>query len=188
MSDPIPPEVLLSAYAQGVFPMADEEGLSWFSPVMRGLIPLDDRFHLPKGLRRSLKKRPFEIRRDTAFEDVMRACADRDETWIDDTIVASYVRLFELGHAHSVECWDDEGLQGGLYGVRLGRAFFGESMFSRRTDASKIALVHLVEWLREEGVVLLDTQWMTDHLRQFGGHEVPRDEYLGMLAVALGPE
>lgn len=185
MSEPIPPEILLSAYAQGVFPMAEEGELMWFSPVMRGVIPLDERFHIPKGLRRALKKRPFELRRDTAFEAVMRACAEREETWIDETIVASYVGLHELGHAHSVECWDEEGLQGGLYGVRLGRAFFGESMFSRKTDASKIALVHLVEWLREEGVMLLDTQWMTEHLRQFGGYEVPREKYLRMLDGAL---
>mgnify|MGYP002622384174 CR=1 FL=1 len=185
MHGEISPEILLSAYAQGVFPMADDGEIAWFSPVMRGLIPLDERFHVPKGLRRALRKRPFELRRDTAFEEVMRACADRDETWIDDALVASYVRLFELGHAHSVECWDDEGLQGGLYGVRLGRAFFGESMFSRKTDASKIALVHLVGWLRDEGVRLLDTQWMTAHLRQFGGYEVPRARYLAMLGEAL---
>ena len=186
MDGPIPPQVLLSAYAQGVFPMADDDGISWFSPVRRGLIPLDGRFHIPKGLRRSLRRRPFEVRRDTAFEAVMRACADREQTWIDESIIASYRRLFEEGFAHSVECWDADGLQGGLYGVRLGRAFFGESMFSRRTDASKIALVHLVDWLRDEGVVLLDTQWMTDHLRQFGGHEVSRHEYLMLLAAALG--
>jgi leucyl/phenylalanyl-tRNA--protein transferase len=182
----IPPQVLLSAYGQGVFPMADGGDIGWYSPVMRGLIPLDDRFHIPGGLLRALKKRPFELRRDTAFEPVIRACAGRDETWIDETIIASYVGLFDLGFAHSVECWDDEGLQGGLYGVRLGRAFFGESMFSRKTDASKIALVHLVEWLRGEDAMLLDTQWMTDHLRQFGGYEVPRDEYLEMLAAAVG--
>lgn len=182
----IPPQVLLAAYAQGVFPMADEGGIAWFSPVMRGVIPLDGRFHIPKGLRRSLGKRPFVLKRDTAFEEVMRACADREETWIDETIIASYVRLHEEGFAHCVECWDGDGLQGGLYGVRLGRAFFGESMFSRKTDASKIALVHLVEWLREEGAILLDTQWMTDHLRQFGGYEVPRGKYLEMLGEAVG--
>ena len=183
--DIIPPEVLLSAYAQGVFPMAEEGELMWFSPVQRGVIPLDDRFHVPKGLRRALRKRPFELRQDTAFEEVMRACADRDETWIDDRIVASYAKLFELGYAHSFECWDADGLQGGLYGVSLGRAFFGESMFSRKTDASKVALVGLVGWLRGCGFELLDTQWMTDHLRQFGGYEVPRVDYLKLLRGAL---
>lgn len=182
----IPPEILLQAYSEGVFPMAEEGEILWFSPRFRGIIPLDERFHVSKGLRRALKKQRFEVRRDTAFEPLMRACAERDETWIDETIVASYVGLFERGFAHSVECWDEEGLQGGLYGVRLGRCFFGESMFSRKTDASKIALVHLVDWLRGEGAVLLDTQWMTDHLRQFGGYEVPRDEYLKMLGEALG--
>ena len=183
--DIIPPEVLLSAYAQGVFPMAEEGELMWFSPVQRGVIPVDDRFHVTKGLRRALRKRPFEVRRDTVFEEVVRACADRDETWIDDRIVASYVKLFELGYAHSFECWDADGLQGGLYGVSLGRAFFGESMFSKRTDASKVALVGLVGWLREGGFELLDTQWMTDHLRQFGGYEVPRVDYLKLLRGAL---
>jgi leucyl/phenylalanyl-tRNA--protein transferase len=176
---------LLEAYRRGIFPMAEDGELLWFSPERRGLIPLDERFHVPKGLKRALRRRPFEVRRDHAFEAVIRACAERDETWIDETIVASYTRLHALGFAHSVECWDDDGLQGGLYGVKLGRAFFGESMFSRKTDASKIALVHLVEWLRGEGVVLLDTQWMTEHLRQFGGYELARDEYLIALQEAL---
>jgi leucyl/phenylalanyl-tRNA--protein transferase len=185
MTEEIPPHILLGAYAQGVFPMAENGEILWFSPVHRGIIPLDERFHIPHGLRRAMKKAPFSIRMDTAFEAVMRGCAQREETWIDDAIVASYVRLHELGHAHSVECWDDDGLQGGLYGVALGRAFFGESMFSRKTDASKIALVHLVEWLRRGAFELLDTQWMTPHLRTFGGMEVPRARYLKMLASAL---
>ena len=115
----------------------------------------------------------------------MEGCRDREETWIDPVIMESYCELFKQGFAHSVECWDEEGLQGGLYGVRLGRAFFGESMFSRKTDASKIALVNLVEWLREERVILLDTQWMTDHLRTFGGYEVPQVEYRQMLEEAV---
>lgn len=182
----IPPEVLLSAYAQGVFPMAEEGELLWFSPIQRGVIPLDDRFHIPKGLRRTLRRKPFEVRHNTAFEEVMRACADREETWIDEQIVRSYLALFERGHAHSFECWDDDGLQGGLYGVSLGRAFFGESMFSRKADASKVALVALVDWLRVHQFGLLDTQWMTDHLRQFGGYEVPRDEYHLLLREVLG--
>lgn len=181
----ISPNILLGAYAQGIFPMADQGKISWFSPVMRGVIPLDDRFHIPKGLKRALKKKPYEVKMDTAFKDVMQACAERKETWIDDRIIHSYMQLYKLGHAHSFECWDDEGLQGGLYGVALGRAFFGESMFSRKTDASKIALVHLVEWLRENGFILLDTQWMTAHLKQFGGYEVPRAEYMAMLEEAF---
>lgn len=181
----ITPQVLLGAYAQGVFPMGDEGELVWFSPLQRGLIPLDERFHVPRGLRKALRKDLFEVRMDTAFREVMLACADREETWIDEVILESYCDVFELGFAHSVECWDEDGLQGGLYGVRLGRCFFGESMFSRKTDASKVALVYLVEWLRSEGVVLLDTQWMTEHLRQFGGYELPREEYLAVLEEAL---
>lgn len=183
--DLIPPHILLGAYTEGVFPMADNGELIWFSPLMRGIIPLDERFHIPKGLKRALKKRPFELRMNTSFQEVMEGCAARKETWIDEVILGSYCELFQLGYAHSVECWDEEGLQGGLYGVKIGRAFFGESMFSRKTDASKIALVHLVEWLREQEVELLDTQWMTDHLRQFGGYEVPREKYLRMLKNAL---
>jgi len=181
----IPPNVLLGAYSEGVFPMGEEGELAWFSPVQRGVIPLDDRFHIPRGLRKALRKKAFEVRMDTDFRGVMEACADREDTWIDEVILNSYCELHRLGFANSVECWDDEGLQGGLYGVQLGRCFFGESMFSRKTDASKVALVHLVEWLRGEDVILLDTQWMTDHLKQFGGYELPRDEYLKILASAL---
>ena len=128
----IPPEVLLSAYIEGVFPMSENGEIFWFSPKMRGIIPLDDRFHINKGLKRALKKRPFEIRYDTAFREVMEGCSEREETWIDPVIKESYCDLFERGFAHSVECWDEDGLQGGLYGVRIDRAFFGESMFSRR--------------------------------------------------------
>lgn len=181
----IPPEILLEAYSRGVFPMAEDGDILWFSPERRGLIPLDDRFHIPHGLAKSLRRKPFEIRWNTSFRQVMLGCASREETWIDSVIVRSYMKLHRLGHAHSVECWDDEGLQGGLYGVSLARAFFGESMFSRKTDASKIALVALVEHLRERGAVLLDTQWMTGHLRQFGGYELPRQEYLQELQDAL---
>lgn len=181
----IPPEVLLDAYARGIFPMGHEGEILWFSPEQRGLIPLDERFHIPHGLKRTLKRQPFEIRRDSVFRDVMLACAERDETWIDDVILDSYCHLHALGYAHSVECWDDDGLQGGLYGVELPGVFFGESMFSRKTDASKVALVALVENLRSRGFKLLDTQWMTPHLMQFGGHEVPRREYLTLLRKAL---
>jgi leucyl/phenylalanyl-tRNA--protein transferase len=181
----IPPEVLLDAYARGIFPMAHEGEIEWFSPVLRGLIPLDERFHIPHGLKRALKRKPFNLKWDTAFREVMLACAARDETWIDEVVLESYCNLHALGFAHSVECWDDEGLQGGLYGVALPGVFFGESMFSLKTDASKIALVALVENLRERGFQLLDTQWMTSHLRQFGGYELPRKQYQAVLAKAL---
>jgi len=183
------PTLLLNAYASGIFPMAMESGeLGWFSPDPRGIIPLDEGFHVPHGLRRTLKKAPFEIRVNTAFADVMRGCADRRETWIDDTIYKSYVRLHYLGHAHSVEAWRDGQLAGGLYGLALGGAFFGESMFSRAADASKVALVALVERLRERGYSLLDTQWTTGHLRQFGAMDITRRDYLGRLRLALERE
>lgn len=185
MSKIIPPEILLEAYAQGVFPMAEDGEILWFSPERRGLIPLDERFHIPHGLAKSLKRQPFEVRWNTAFREVMLGCASREETWIDEVILDSYCALHAAGHAHSVECWDAEGLQGGLYGVALPGVFFGESMFSRKTDASKIALVALVARLREKGFSLLDTQWMTSHLRQFGGYELPRKSYHAALQSAL---
>ena len=181
----IPPEVLLNGYAQGIFPMAEDGEIAWYRPNLRGVIPLDERFHVPHGLKRALKRRPFELRWSTNFPAVMAGCAARTETWIDEVITASYCQLHRLGFAHSVECWDADGLQGGLYGVALGGAFFGESMFSRRTDASKIALVELVRHLREAGAVLLDTQWLTPHLTQFGGHTLPRPLYERALANAL---
>ena len=181
----IPLEALLNAYANGVFPMAEEGEILWFSPERRGLIPLDSRFRIPHGLRRTLKRGLFEVRWNTAFREVMLACAERKETWIDEVILESYCALHEEGFAHSVECWDADGLQGGLYGVALPGVFFGESMFHRKTDASKVALVALVETLREKNFHLLDTQWMTDHLRQFGGYELPRREYLAQLQAAL---
>jgi leucyl/phenylalanyl-tRNA--protein transferase len=181
----IPAEILLEGYSKGLFPMAHQGVIHWFSPERRGLIPLDQRFHIPHGLERSLKRQPFEIRRDTSFREVMLGCAAREETWIDEVILESFCLLHALGHAHSIECWDDEGLQGGLYGVELPGVFFGESMFSRKTDASKIALVSLVEDLRARGFKLLDTQWMTPHLRQFGGYELPRDEYLAELRCVV---
>ena len=165
--------------------MAEDGEIHWFSPVMRGVIPIDDEFHIPHGLKRSLKKEPYEVKMDTDFRGVIQGCSEREETWIDDVIQDSYCELHKLGFAHSVECYDEEGLQGGLYGVSLERAFFGESMFSRKPDASKIALVHLVEWMRENDYLLLDTQWMTEHLLQFGGKEIPREEYLKLLAEAL---
>ena len=178
-------EVLLGAYSKGVFPMAEDGEISWYSPEQRGVIPLDDRFRVSKSLMKTLKKEPFEIRMNTAFREVMLACAERDETWIDDVILDSYCELHEIGFGFSVECWDDDGLQGGLYGVAMGKAFFGESMFSRKTDASKVALAYLVQWLRQNDFLLLDTQWMTDHLRRFGGYEIPRDAYHCLLSDAL---
>ncbi len=182
----IPAEVLLQAYAQGIFPMGMPDGeIGWFSPDPRGVIPLDDKFHVPHGLRRTLAKHRFELRFNTAFRDVMQACAERDETWIDDVILASYCNLNTLGFAHSVETWHGDKLVGGLYGVALGGAFFGESMFHRETDASKIALCALVDRLRERKFLLLDTQWVTPHLKQFGAHEIPRTTYLHRLDAAL---
>jgi len=181
----IPVQTLLDAYSRGIFPMAEHGEILWFSPEMRGVIPLDDRFHVPKNLRRTMRRKPFEIRWDTAFRDVMKACAARERTWIDDVILNSYHEMHRMGYAHSVECWDEEGLQGGLYGVALGGVFFGESMFSRKSDASKVALVELVGRLRELDFDLLDTQWMTPHLRQFGGYEIPRQEYLQRLQKAM---
>lgn len=181
----IPPEMLLDAYRRGIFPMAEDGEIVWVSPRWRGLIPLDEGFHIPRGLRKALRKKPFEVRFNTAFREVVLGCADRESTWIDETILESYCELHRRGNGFSVECWDGEGLQGGLYGVRMGRAFFGESMFSRKTDASKIALVGLVGYLRENHFLLLDTQWMTDHLIQFGGYELPNHEYLKTLQAAV---
>lgn len=184
------PDLLLAAYRRGIFPMAvDKRGtIGWFSPDPRAIIPLDDRFHVAHGLRRTLKSGKLAVTFDTAFEEVIRACAKRREgTWISKEIIASYCRLHELGQAHSVETRLAGKLVGGLYGVQIGGAFFGESMFHRATDASKVALVALVERLRTQGFVLLDTQWLTAHLAQFGTCEIPRSEYLRRLehAVAL---
>ncbi len=182
----IPADLLLYAYRSGAFPMAAPDGeISWFSPDPRALIPIDDRFHISHGLARTLKKNLFEIRINTAFEDVMKACARRDETWINDDILASYVNLHRLGHAHSVEAWRDGKLAGGLYGVALGGAFFGESMFHEITDASKVALHALVTRMRERGFSLLDTQWTTPHLQTFGTYVVSRAKYLKLLRSAL---
>jgi leucyl/phenylalanyl-tRNA---protein transferase len=185
-ADPLPPDLLLNAYAQGIFPMAMEHGeIGWFTPDPRGIIPLDERFHIPHGLKRTLKKAPFEIRFDTAFREVMQACAERETTWINGPIIASYTRLFTLGFGHSVEAWQDGQLVGGLYGVSIGGVFCGESMFSRKTDASKVALVALVERLRASGFKLLDTQWTTPHLETFGAYEISRVEYLSRLRRAI---
>ncbi|RFC44095.1 MAG: leucyl/phenylalanyl-tRNA--protein transferase [Verrucomicrobia bacterium] len=181
----IPLELLLSAYKQGVFPMAEPGGeISWFSPDPRGILPLEE-FYLPHGLKRALKKGLFEIRINTAFEAVLEGCANRPETWIDARIKASYTALYHLGLAHSVEAWVDGALGGGLYGVSLGGVFFGESMFHTVTDASKVALVALVERMRARGMGLLDLQWVTPHLLKFGAREVPRRVYLKLLSEQL---
>jgi leucyl/phenylalanyl-tRNA--protein transferase len=182
------PELLLDMYRSGIFPMAvNQRGdIAWFSPDPRAIIPLDERFHVPHGLRRVWKQRKFGITFDMDFESVIRECAKRREgTWISKEIVESYCRLYRLGHAHSVETRVEDKLLGGLYGVHIGGAFFGESMFHRATDASKIALVALVERLRARGFVLLDTQWQTPHLRQFGTYEISKREYLWRLQKAV---
>lgn len=185
MRDELPPELLIEAYASGIFPMGMPDGtIGWFSPDPRGILPLES-FHTPHGLRRALKNPGWEIRIDTDFHGVLRRCAAREETWISKAIARSYEKLFESGHAHSVETWMDGKLAGGLYGVVLGGAFFGESMFHRITDASKVALWHLVRILREGGFTLLDTQWTTKHLVQFGSIEIPRDQYLKRLREAV---
>jgi len=188
------PDLLLQAYAVGLFPMAerrDDPTLYWIDPEERAILPLDG-FHLSRRLARTVRANRFEIRCDTAFQDVMRACAEptaeRRETWINDPILQLYTALFRRGHAHSVEAWREGELVGGLYGVSLGGAFFGESMFSRETDASKVALVHLVARLKVGGYVLLDCQFMTEHLRQFGVVEISRDDYRNRLGKALKVE
>jgi len=182
MSTYLNPELLLHAYAQGVFPMAiKKDEIGWFSPDPRGILPLDS-FHVPHGLARRLKNNPFEIRINTAFEHVMRGCAKREETWISKEILTSYCTLHQLGFAHSVEAWNNGKLVGGLYGVALGGAFFGESMFHTQTDASKVALHALITRLRGKGFGLLDTQWVTPHLATFGGISIARSKYLKLLA------
>ncbi len=182
----IDPDFLLLAYCSGYFPMADPETgeIGWYSPDPRAIIDLSE-FKIPRSLRATVRKSLFEIRLNQRFQDVLRACADRKETWISKDVVDSYVKLHTLGYAHSVECWKDDRLVGGLYGVAIGGAFFGESMFSRVRDASKLALVHLVTRLRERGYELLDTQFLTPHLARFGAREIPRKEYLARLKTAL---
>ena len=185
------PDILLEAYAAGIFPMAeaaDDSELFWVDPTRRGILPLDA-FHVPRRLKRVLRRGPFEVRVDTAFEAVIRGCAaaseTRPSTWINDEIVRLYGALAARGAAHSIECWHEGELAGGLYGVSLGAAFFGESMFSRVTDASKVALVHLAARLRLGGYRLLDTQFLTPHLAQFGAVEISRARYHRLLAEAL---
>jgi leucyl/phenylalanyl-tRNA--protein transferase len=181
----INPDFLLQAYQMGIFPMAMEGGeIGWFSPDPRGVIPLDT-FHMSKSLARVVKSDRFDVRFNSAFAEVLDGCADRDETWIDETVRSSYLTLHSRGEAHSVECWREGELVGGLYGVAAGGAFFGESMFSRERDASKVALVHLVERLKNRGFILLDTQWTTPHLRRFGAVDISKADYMRQLHTAL---
>ncbi len=188
----ITPQLLLKAYSVGIFPMAEDardKHVFWVEPEMRGVLPLDERFHVSHSLAKAIRRKPFDIRFDTAFSAVVDACAEpspgRPRTWINRTIRDLYAELFRMGHAHSVEAWRGDQLAGGLYGVSLGGAFFGESMFSRETDASKICLVYLVERLREKGFVLLDTQFITEHLKTFGAIELPKAQYERILAEAI---
>jgi leucyl/phenylalanyl-tRNA--protein transferase len=181
----IDPELLLQGYRLGVFPMAmEDDSIQWFSPDPRAILPLED-FHVPHALRRLVRRKVFETTIDDAFSKVIEACAQREDTWINLEIIESYTRLHEIGCAHSVEVWKEGKLAGGLYGVAVGGAFFGESMFHHVTDASKIALVALVEHLREQKFSLLDTQWLTPHLQQFGGIEISRNDYLRVLRRAV---
>jgi leucyl/phenylalanyl-tRNA---protein transferase len=183
------PEFVVAAYCAGYFPMAESRTgpISWFSPDPRAIIPLDG-FRIPRSLRQSMRKGMYEVRTDAACAEVIRACAEREETWISEEIIQVYARLHERGVVHSVESWQEGRLLGGLYGVSIGGAFFGESMFSRARDASKVALVSLVSRLRERGYLLLDTQFINNHVLQFGAREIPREQYLKLLARALTVE
>lgn len=195
MSERIDTEFVLDFYRRGVFPMADsreDDTLFLISPAERGILPLEG-FHIPRRLKKTVRQAPYKVTVDTAFNRVIDACAeempDRPTTWINTQIQNIYGALHREGHAHSIECWNDEGeLVGGLYGVRLGAAFFGESMFSRQTDASKIALVHLVARLIAGGFELLDAQFHNPHLEQFGLEEISKDEFMKRLNVALSHE
>ncbi len=190
-SNRLTPEIVLRAYAEGVFPMAErreDKELYWVSPDHRGVIPLDA-FHVPRRLARTVRSDRFKVTSDVCFVDVMRACAEpapgREQSWINAEILRLYTALHVSGRAHSIECWRDGRLAGGLYGVSLGAAFFGESMFSRERDASKVALVHLVGRLIEGGYRLLDTQFLTQHLAGFGAKEIPRTDYMTRLRHAI---
>lgn len=184
MANMIPPDLLLDLYRQGVFPMAVDGALRLFSPDPRGILPIEG-FHVPHGTRAVLRDPEWEVRVDTCFEEVVRGCARREETWIDATILRSCVELHVMGHAHSVEVWRDGKLAGGLYGIAIGGAFFGESMFHTVPGASKVALCRLSDMLLEGGFLLHDTQWVTPHLARFGGVEIPRVMYLELLGRAL---
>jgi leucyl/phenylalanyl-tRNA--protein transferase len=186
------PLLLLNAYCQGVFPMADEDGtIYWYDPDPRAILPLDN-FHVPRRLARTVRQEKFEIRTDTAFQEVMRHCAasgpNRETTWISDELISVYTQLYQAGFTHSVEAWLQGKLVGGLYGVAIQGLFAGESMFSQARDASKVALVHLVDRLQRGGFRLLDTQFKTPHLDRFGVIEISRQEYQRRLAEALKVE
>ncbi|WP_255743841.1 leucyl/phenylalanyl-tRNA--protein transferase [Aliiroseovarius sediminis] len=184
---PLCAELLLRAYGMGVFPMAerrDDLRVFWVDPEARGIFPLDH-FHISRSLSRTIRRAPFSVTLNRDFASVVTACADRDETWINDTIYSLYQDLHRMGHAHSLEMWDGDALVGGVYGVTLGRAFFGESMFSRRRDASKVALAYLVRHLSNTGFRLFDTQFLTPHLASLGAVKIPRKTYHEMLEAAL---
>jgi leucyl/phenylalanyl-tRNA--protein transferase len=185
------PQMLLRAYALGVFPMAegrDDPEIYWIDPEVRGILPLES-FHMPRRLKRTIRQKPFEIRCDSDFEGVINGCAapgpGRHDTWINNQIFLLNRQLFQMGFAHTIECWRDGALVGGLYGISVGGAFFGESMFSVERDASKVALVHLVARLKLGGFLLLDTQFVTPHLQRFGALEISRAEYRQRLARAI---
>ena len=180
------PDTLISAYCQGIFPMADEQGrLNWYEADPRGILP-PDRFHIPHDLKRILRQGRFRVTLDTAFEQVIRGCAERpDSTWISQEIIEAYSQLHYLGYAHSVESWAGEELAGGLYGVAIGGAFFGESMFYRRRDASKVALCYLARWLRDSDFALLDIQMVTDLLQRFGAVYISKSGYRQHLKRAI---
>ncbi|MEM8775280.1 MAG: leucyl/phenylalanyl-tRNA--protein transferase [Pseudomonadota bacterium] len=183
----ISPEMLLQAYASGIFPMAESRNdpeLFWVDPQQRGVLPLDG-FHISRSLARRIRKGDFKATLNYDFEGVLDACANREDTWISDQIRSLYVSLFKMGHAHSLEIWEEDTLAGGVYGVALGGAFFGESMFSERTDGSKLALAHLVSHLKRCSFVLFDTQFLTSHLASLGAVEIPRKIYRALLAEAI---
>jgi len=185
--DKLTPRLILTAYASGVFPMAESaesDEIFWFNPDKRGVMPLDG-LHISRSLRKAMRTRRFKVTANQCFSDVLAACADREETWINPEITALYTELHTLGHAHSIEVWEGSALAGGLYGVSLGAAFFGESMFSRQSNASKIALVGLMARLNLGGFTLLDMQFLTPHLASLGGVQIPRDTYQAELEIAL---
>ncbi|MBT0956109.1 leucyl/phenylalanyl-tRNA--protein transferase [Alphaproteobacteria bacterium KMM 3653] len=187
---PLTPDLLLRAYQMGIFPMADSREATevyWVDPNLRGILPLGG-FHISRSLRRTLLRAPLTIRLNTDFEGTVQGCADREDTWINQTIYDLYLALHRAGFAHSLEVWEDGALVGGVYGVAIGGAFFGESMFSRRTDASKVALAYMVDRMRQQGFTLFDTQFITPHLATLGGQEIPRADYQTLLKQALEVE
>ncbi|MFT5725024.1 MAG: leucyl/phenylalanyl-tRNA--protein transferase [Bacteroidia bacterium] len=186
-SEKLTPEQLIYAYSNGYFPMAEDAEdteIFWHRPEMRGIIPLDQ-FHVNKNMKRLWRKHGYQLKINTAFKAVVMACAERENTWINPEIVEAYTALHELGYALSFEVWDNDKLVGGLYGIAIEKAFFGESMFSRATNTSKLALIHLVEFMKKNDFTLLDTQYLNDHLKQFGAIEIPDEKYMEMLNEAI---